>query len=88
MTARPEVVALLADVDVGRAGARQRVVCRDGSPFTAEAAGLTGHTSDDHLRAGVSQLAAAAQRRTKLVVPYVRAAGADSADRRPPAEPR
>jgi hypothetical protein len=88
MTARPEAAALLTDVDVGRAGALQRFVHPDGRPVTAEQTELASRTTDDHLRAAASQLAAAPQRRNELVAPCVRAVGGDSADRRPPAEAR
>jgi hypothetical protein len=86
MTARPEVVALLTDFDVGRAGAYQRFVHRDGRRFTAEETELIGSATDEDVRAAASQLAAAPQRLTELIAPYIRAAGEDIADRRPPAE--
>lgn len=85
MTARPEVVALLTDFDVERTGARQRFVHRDGRPFTAEETELIGSTTDDDMRAAASQMAAAPQRLTELIAPYIRAAAEDTADRRPPA---
>jgi len=86
MTARPEVVALLTDFDVARAGARQRFVHRDGRPFTAEETELIGSATEEDLRAAASQLAAASQRLTELIAPYLRAVAEDAADRRPPAE--
>ena len=86
MTARPEVVALLTDFDVERAGARQRFVRRDGRPFTAEVTGLTVSTADEDMRAAAGQLAAAPQRLTELIAAYIRAVAEDTGDRRPPAE--
>ncbi len=88
MTARPEVVALLTDFDVERAGARQRFVHRDGRPFTAEETELIGSTTDEDMRAAASQLAAAPQRLTELIAPYIRAVAEDMGDRRPPTEAR
>jgi hypothetical protein len=88
MTARPEVVALLTDFDVERAGARQRFVHRDGRPFTAEETELIGSATDEDLRAAAGQLAAAPQRLTELIAPYTRAVAEDMGDRRPPAEAR
>ena len=86
MTARPEVVALLTDFDVERAGARQRFVHRDGRPFTAEGRELIGSATDEDMRAAADQLAAVPQRLTELVAPYIRAVAEDMGDRRPPAE--
>jgi hypothetical protein len=85
MTARPEVVALLTDFDVERTGSHQRFVHRDRKPFTAEETELIGSATDEDVRAAASQLAAAPQRLTELIAPYIRAAGGDFADRRPPA---
>jgi hypothetical protein len=85
MTARPEVVALLTDFDVERAGARQRFVHRDGRPFTAEQTELIGSTTDADMRAAAGELAAAPQRLTELIAPYIHAAAEDPAERRPPA---
>jgi len=85
MTARPEVVALLTDFDVERAGARQRFVHRDGRPFTAEETELIGSTTDEDMRAAAGQLAAAPQRLTELIAPYIRAVEEDIGDGRPPA---
>ena len=86
MTARPEVVALLTDFDVKGAGTLQRFVHRDGRPFTEEETELIGSTTDEDMRAAASQLAAAPQRLTELIAPYIRAAAEDSGDRRPPDE--
>jgi hypothetical protein len=68
MTARPEVVALLTDLDVERTGAHRRFVHGDGRPFTAEETELIGSTTDD-MRAAANQLAAAPQRVTELIAP-------------------
>ena len=86
MTARPEVVALLTDFDVERTGARQRFVHRDGRPFTAEETELIGSTTDEDMRAAARQLAAAPQRLTELIAPFIHAVAEDSGDRQPPAE--
>lgn len=86
MTARPEVVALLTDFDVERTGARQRFVHRDGRPFTAAEAELIGSATDEDLRAAARELAAAPQRVTELIAPYIHAAAEDSGDRQPPAQ--
>jgi hypothetical protein len=86
MTARSEVVALLTDFDVEHTGARQRFVHRDGRPFTAEETELIGSATDEDLRAAASQLAAAPQRLTELIAPYIQAVAEDIGDRRPPAE--
>ncbi|HTS97681.1 MAG TPA: hypothetical protein VMI33_13770 [Streptosporangiaceae bacterium] len=86
MTARPEVVALLTDFDVERAGASQRFVHRDGRPFTAEETELIASTTDEDMRAAASQMAAAPQRLIELITPYLPAAAGDTADRQPPAE--
>ncbi len=86
MTARPEVVALLTDFEVDRAGARQRFVHRDGRPFTAEETELIGSTTDEDMRAAASRLAAAPQHLAELIAPYIRAVAENTGDRRPPAE--
>jgi hypothetical protein len=83
MIARPEIVALLTDFDVERTGAHQRFVHRDGRPFTAEETELIGTTTDEDMRAAASQLAAAPQRLTDLIPPYIRAVAEDTGDRRP-----
>jgi hypothetical protein len=84
MTARPEVVALLTDFDVERAGSRQRFVHQDGRPFTAEETELIGSATEEHMRAAASQLAAAPERLAELVAPYIRAAAEDMGDHGPP----
>jgi hypothetical protein len=86
MTGRPEVVALLTDFDVEHTDVRQRFVHRDRRPFTTQETELIGSTADEDLRAAARQLAAAPQRLTELIVPYIRAAAEDAGDRRPPAE--
>ncbi len=80
MTARPEVVALLTDFDVGRTGSRQRFVHRDGRPFTAAETELIGSATDEDMRAAASQLAAAPQRLAELAAPYIRAVAEDMGD--------
>jgi hypothetical protein len=74
MTARPEVVALLADFDVKRDGDDQRFVHRDGRPFTGEEVELIGTATDEDMRAAARQLATVPQRLTELITPYIRAA--------------
>ena len=86
MTARPEVVALLTDFDVERDGAEQRFVHRDGRPFTAEETELIGSTTDEDMSAAARQLASVPQRLTEMIAPYIRAAGEDTGDGRPPTE--
>jgi hypothetical protein len=85
MTARPEVVALLTDFNVERAGARQRFVPRDGRPFTVGETGLIDSATDEDMRAA-GHLAAVPQRLTELSPPYIRAVAEDMGDRRLPAE--
>jgi hypothetical protein len=85
MTARPEVVALLADFDVQRAGDRQRFVHRDGRPFTAEETDLIGSATDEDVRVAAGQLAGVTQRLAELFAPYIRPAE-DIEDRPPPGE--
>ena len=84
MTARPEVVALLADFDVKRDGADQQFVHRDGRPFTAEEVELIGTATDEDIRAAARQLATVPQRLTELIAPYIRAA--EDTDRPPPTD--
>jgi len=47
---------------------------------------LTGSTTDEDLRAAARQLAAALQRLTKLIAPYICAVAEDTGDRRRPVE--
>jgi hypothetical protein len=82
MTARPEVVALLTDFEVERAGDRQRFVHRDGRPFSAEETELIGSTTDEDMRAAAGQLATVPQRLIELISPYIRGADEDVEDRR------
>jgi hypothetical protein len=74
MTARPDVVALLADFDVARDGTDQRFVHRDGRPFTAEEIELIGTATEEDMRAAARQLATVPQRLAELIAPYIRAA--------------
>jgi len=47
---------------------------------------LTGSTTDEDLCAAARQLAAALQRLTKLIAPYICAVAEDTGDRRRPVE--
>jgi hypothetical protein len=71
MATRPEVVALLTDFEVERAGSQQRFVHRDGRPFTDEEAELLGTATDEDMRAAARELAAAPERLTELFLPYI-----------------
>jgi len=86
MTARPEVVALLTYFDVERTGARQRFVHRDRRPFTVKEIEPIDSATDAGMRAAASRLAAAPQRLTELIAPYIHAVVEDAEDRRAPAE--
>lgn len=55
MAARPEVVALLTDVHLHRTGSVQRLMHRQGTPFTAEETDLPGSATDD-MRAAAREL--------------------------------
>jgi len=59
MAARPEVVALLTDFDLQRTGSGQRLVHRDGTPFTTEEADLLASATDDD-RSSASRVRSAA----------------------------
>jgi hypothetical protein len=72
MAARPEVVALLTDFDLQRTGSGQRLVHRDGTPFSAEETDLLGSATDDDMRAAASELAAAPERLAELFMPSLR----------------
>jgi hypothetical protein len=72
MAARPEVVALLTDFDLQRTGSGQRLVHRDGTPFTIEENDLLGSATDDDLRAAAGELAAAPERLAELFMPSLR----------------
>ena len=82
MTARPEVVALLTDFEVERAGDRQRFVHRDGRPFTPEETELIGSTTEEDMRAAAGQLAGVPQRLLELIAPYIRQDDEDTEGRR------
>jgi hypothetical protein len=71
MPARPEVVALLTDFDVGRTGGEQRFVHRGGTPFTAEETELLVSATDEDIRAAANELAAAPERLAELFRPYL-----------------
>jgi hypothetical protein len=86
MTARPEVVALLTDFDVGQAGSRQRFQHRDGRPFSDEEADLISSATDEEVRAAAAELTAAPQRMAELLMPYIRAADQETGDRPPEEE--
>jgi hypothetical protein len=87
MTARPEVVALLADFDVERTGSGQRFVHRDGRPFTAAETELISSATDEDMRAAASELTAAPERLAGVLMPYVRKAAEGTGDGKPPPEP-
>jgi hypothetical protein len=72
MAARPEVVALLTDFDLQRTGSGQRLVHRNGTPFTTEETDLLTSATDDELRAAASDLAAAPERLAELFMPSLR----------------
>ena len=72
MAARPEVVALLTDFDLQRTGSGQRLVHRNGTPFTTEETDLLTSATDDELRAAAGELAAAPERLAELFMPSLR----------------
>lgn len=74
-----KTIGQLTDFDVKRTGSQQRFVHRDGKPFTAEETELIGSATDEDLRAAAGQLAAAPQRLTEMIAPYIRATGGDAA---------
>jgi hypothetical protein len=86
MAARPEVVALLVDFEVESAGSEQRFVHRDGRPFTDEEAELVSGATEEDMRAAASELAAAPQRLTELLMPYIQTVAEDVGDNPPPAQ--
>jgi hypothetical protein len=86
MTARPEVVALLTDFDVERASSGQRFVHRDGRPFTGEETELIGTATEEEMRAAASELAAAPDRLTEVLMPYIRKIAQGFGDGGPSAE--
>jgi hypothetical protein len=81
MTARPEVVALLADFDVQRTDSGEEFVHRDGRPFSAEETELIGSATDEDMRAAASELAGAPARLAELIAPYISAV-AEETERR------
>ncbi len=86
MTARPEVVALLADFDVQRTDSGEQFVHRDGRPFTAAETELIGSATDEDLRAAAGELTAAPERLAELIAPYIRAVAEQMGDRAPTTE--
>ena len=65
-------MALLTDFDLQRTGSGQRLVHRDGTPFTTEETDLLGSATDDDMPAAASELAAAPERPAELFMPSVR----------------
>jgi hypothetical protein len=86
MAARPEVVALLTDFDLQRTGSGQRLVHRDGTPFTTEEADLVASATDDDMRAAAGELAAAPERLAELFMPSIRAVAEQLSDHPPTTE--
>jgi hypothetical protein len=86
MAARPEVVALLTDFDLQRTGSGQRLVHRNGTPFTAQEADLLASATDDDMRAAASELAAVPERLAELFMPNVRAVAEQLSEHPPTAE--
>ena len=83
MAARPEVVALLTDFDVERTGSGQRLVHRNGTPFTAQEADLLASATDDDMRAAASELAAVPERLAELFMPNIRTVAEQISDHPP-----
>ncbi|HKA97770.1 MAG TPA: hypothetical protein VKD66_16000 [Streptosporangiaceae bacterium] len=86
MAARPEVVALLTDFDVERTASGQRLVHRNGTPFTAQEADLLTSATDDDMRAAASELAAVPERLAELFMPYIRTVAEQIGDHPPATE--
>jgi hypothetical protein len=86
MAARPEVVALLTDFDLERTGAGQRLVHRNGTPFTTEETDLLTSATEDDLRAAASELAAAPERLAELFMPSLRPVAEQISDHPPTTE--
>jgi hypothetical protein len=86
MAARPEVVALLTDFDLQRTGSGQRLVHRNGTPFTPEESDLLGSATDDDIRAAAYELAAAPERLAQLFMPSLRPVAEQISDHPPAAE--
>jgi len=83
MAARPEVVALLTDFDLQRTGSGQRLVHRNGTPFTPGEADLLTSATDEELRAAASELAAAPERLAELFMPSIRTVAEQISDHSP-----
>ena len=86
MAARPEVVALLTDFELRRTGSGQRLVHRNGTPFTTEETDLLTSATDDDLRAAASELAAAPERLAELFMPSLRPVAEQIGDHLPTTE--
>jgi hypothetical protein len=83
MAVRPEVVALLTDFELQRTGSGQRLVHRDGTPFSAEEADLLTSATDEDMRAAASELAAAPERLAELFIPAIRPVAEQLGDQPP-----
>jgi len=86
MAARPDVVALLTDFDLQRTGSGQRLVHRNGTPFTAKETDLLGSATDEDMRAAASELAAAPERLAELFMPSIRPVAEQLSDQPPTAK--
>ena len=86
MAARPEVVALLTDFDLQRTGSGQRLMHRDGKPFTPEETELLTSATDEDMRAAASELAAAPERLAELFTPSLRTVAEQISDHPPQTE--
>jgi hypothetical protein len=86
MAARPEVVELLTDFDLQRTGSGQRLVHRDGTPFSTEETDLLTSATDEDLRAAASELAAAPERLAELFMPSLRTVAEQLSDDPPTTE--
>ena len=86
MAARPEVVALLTDFDLQRTGSGQRLVHRNGTPFTTEETDLLTSATDDELRAAAGELAGAPERLAELFMPSLRPVAEQLGDHPPKTE--
>jgi hypothetical protein len=85
MAERPDVVALLTDFDLQRTGSGERLVHRDGTPFSTEETELLTSATDDEMRAAARELAAAPERLAELFMPYIRTVAEQVSDH-PPTE--
>ena len=83
MTARPEVVALLTDFEVERTSSGQRFMHRDGRPFTPAETELISSATDEDMRAAASELTAAPERLTGVLMPYIRKAAEETGGSEP-----